>query len=274
MRRPLLLVTQGSSRSRTRGGFSLLELLITMGIVAVLLGLLLPSLRYLRYAANGAVCATNLRQIGIGWRQYVDDHQAMPYREDADWKYGGASFVARKSEGGRRPVLSNDRPVNAYIATEGGQANDNLAYLFRSPLDRGFRWTARSGRPVDRDVYPQRTAFERFGTSYRANPLLLDARQGNPGGEPGPMAEHEIQTMPSRMLLVSVPQWQIAVDGEWRIDASWHAQPDTGNVLFLDGSVRLVDYVDGLGSEFEYVPAHTPGPRPFIGSPPIPPSPR
>ena len=115
------------SRRQIRRGFSLLELLVTMGIVSVLLGLLIPSLRYVRYAANGAVCATNLRQIGIGWRQYVDDHQAMPFREDADWKYGGASFVVGAGGGDKRAVLSSDRPVNSYIMPDTAEDGSGLA---------------------------------------------------------------------------------------------------------------------------------------------------
>lgn len=258
--------TRPTSLARRRG-FSMLELLITMAIVSILLGLLLPSLRYVRYAANGAVCATNLRQIGIGWRQYVDDHQAMPFRADADWKYGGAAFLGAD----RRAVLAGDRPVNSYIVTEGQQESDSLAFLFRSPLDRGYRWTEASGKPVSQEVFPERTVFERFGTSYRANPLLLDQRRTRPTARPGPLAEHEIQTMPSRMLLIAVPQWQIAVDREWRVEASWHPQVDTGNVLFLDGSVRHVDFVEGLGTEFDYLPYPVAGPRPLIGTPALPP---
>lgn len=263
-------LSSNARRARALRGFSMLELLITMGIVAVLLSLLLPSLRYVRYAANGAVCATNLRQIGIGWRQYVDDHQAMPFREDADWKYGGASFLA----GGRRTVLATDRPVNDYILPDSPQSTDSLAYLFRSPLDTGYHWTEASGHPVSQSVFPQPTVFERFGTSYRANPLLLDQRRWRPAGPAGPMAEHEIVTMPSRMLLVGVPQWQISVDGEWRVHASWHPEPQTGNALFLDGSVRQTDFAEGLGSTFEYLPRPIPGPRPLIGTPMLPPEPR
>lgn len=265
MRTPLGNPTN-STRFRSRG-FSILELLITMGIVTILLGLLLPSLRYVRYAANGAVCATNLRQIGIGWRQYVDDHQAMPYRADADWKYGGASFLGAE----RRAVLSSDRPLNSYIMTESEQDSDSLAILFRSPLDRGYQWTEASGMPVTQDVFRQRTVFERFGTSYRANPLLLDERRTRPTATPGPLAEHEIEVMPSRMLLAAVPQWQIAVDREWRIEASWHPEPDTGNVLFLDGSVRHLNFTDGLGTDYEYVPRPVEGHRPIIGTPALPP---
>lgn len=250
----------------------MVELLITMGIVGILLGLLLPSLRYVRYAANGAVCSTNLRQIGIGWRQYVDDHMAMPFREDADWKYGGARFVRERGGEGVRAVLASDRPVNPYILTDDDQENGALAFLFRSPLDKGFHWTEASGRPVTQSVFPQPTAFERFGTSYRANPLLLDRRRLNPAAKPGPMAEHEIVTMPSRMLLIAVPQWQIAVDGEWRIDASWHPEPDSGNTLFLDGSVRHLNFSEGLGTQFDFVPRPVEGPRPMIGSPGVPPT--
>ena len=256
---------------RARAAFSLLELLVTMAIVAVLLSLLLPTLRYVRYAANGAVCATNLRQIGIGWRQYVDDHQAMPYREDADWKYGGAAFRYDQSTGASRAVLASDRPVNDYILTEGDQDNDAIAYLFKSPMDRGYRWTEASGRPASQAVYPQPTVFERFGTSYRANPLLLNERRWKPGASAGPIAEHKILTMPSRMLLIAVPQWQIVVDREWRIEAQWDPQANSGNTLFLDGSVRLIDFAEGLGGQYEYLPQPIDGPRPLIGTPAIPP---
>ena len=258
------------ARASVIRGFTLLELLVTMAIVAVLLSLLLPSLRYVRYAANGAVCATNLRQIGIGRRQYIDDHQAMPYRADADWKYGGASFLG----GGKRTVLAADRPVNDYVLSDSEQASDALAFLFRSPLDTGYRWTEASGSAHGQSVFPQPTVFERFGTSYRANPLLLDQRRSRPASPEGPMAEHEILTMPSRMLLVAVPQWQIAVDGEWQVDASWHPEPNTGNVLFLDGSVRQTNFGEGLGTTYEYLPRPVPGPSPIVGTPALPPAPR
>lgn len=253
---------------RAEGAFSILELLVTMSIVAVLISLLLPSLRYVRYAANGAVCATNLRQIGIGWRQYADDHRAMPYRSEADWKYGGAAFVGAQ----RRPVLAADRPINDYILTDsaGSATGDHLVTLFRSPLDRGYRWTEASGRPTHESVFDEPTVYERFGTSYRANPLLLDKRRTQPFATPGPMAEHEIVTMPSRMLVVAVPQWQIAVDGEWRVHASWHPKPNTGNILLLDGAVRHVHFADDLGKTYEYLPKPIHGPTPLIGTPTLP----
>jgi len=67
------------SRGLSRGGFSLIDLIVSMGIVLVLIGLLMPSLRMMRETANRVVCASNARQIGYGVALYAEDHHdALP----------------------------------------------------------------------------------------------------------------------------------------------------------------------------------------------------
>ena len=81
---------------------------------ARLVGLLLPTLIYARDAARTAVCAANLRQVGMAWSQYLDDHEVFPQHEvDPDWKYGGVRFNAAGA-----PVLASDRPINRYLTDE------------------------------------------------------------------------------------------------------------------------------------------------------------
>jgi len=54
--------------------FTLLELLVVIGIIAILASLLLPALGRAKATATSASCLNNLKQLQVSWQMYVDDH--------------------------------------------------------------------------------------------------------------------------------------------------------------------------------------------------------
>ena len=56
---------------RRRRGFTLIELLVVIGIIALLMGLLLPVISKARDHANAVKCASNLHQLGMMWTMYA-----------------------------------------------------------------------------------------------------------------------------------------------------------------------------------------------------------
>lgn len=63
-----------SRRTATQPGFTLVELLVVIGIIALLLGILAPSLARAKMKAQQIVCMNNLRQINLAFELYANNH--------------------------------------------------------------------------------------------------------------------------------------------------------------------------------------------------------
>ena len=70
-----------SSCRRLKIGFTLLELLVVISVIALLTALLLPALYKAKSAAASTVCRGNLHQVGLALRMYLDDYGCYPF----DW---------------------------------------------------------------------------------------------------------------------------------------------------------------------------------------------
>ena len=87
-------------RARTRGagatGFTLIELLVVIAIIAILAAMLLPALNRAKQRAQSVQCMSNLRQLMLCWKMYVNDANGLlPINGELqaanpnDWPNGG-----------------------------------------------------------------------------------------------------------------------------------------------------------------------------------------
>lgn len=103
--------------SKSRFGFTLLELLIGIAILAVLLALLIPAAPKLVERSKATKCVNNMRQLGFGLLAYAGEHNGrFPTMPDADdiaakdtskgWQGQIADYIGYNSNTGNPPVFA------------------------------------------------------------------------------------------------------------------------------------------------------------------------
>ena len=250
----------GDKKRRLPTAFTLVELLVAIAIIAVLLAIIMPSLRMARSATRRVVCQSNLKQIALAWLAYLEDNEgAFYYGKNANLNYGGWEGLSGEP----------NRPLNIYLNMPAIEENENDAKIFRCPADRG-------GNPDS--LYEK--VYRVCGTSYQTNIFLI-----GPGGfrdfslfYPPPLRTPEVILLgekinahlpdiniddvanPSRLLLIGDYGWI----GQWNPTplpplyqtrkelTEWHDRPDCHNVAFLDSHVKFLNIRKGYYVTSEY----------------------
>jgi len=115
---------------RRVNGFTLVELLVVIGVIAVLIGILVPVLSRSRAAANRAMCLNNVKQLYNGILMYCNDNHGW-FPTCAYWD-NGVSYVTYAEDWVH--WQANRNLNDSAIARYAGQ-NEQLRKLLRCPAD-------------------------------------------------------------------------------------------------------------------------------------------
>ena len=158
-------------RKRSRA-FTLVELLVVIGIIAVLIGILLPVISGAQARARTTACMSNLRQIGVGLRAYANDN-----RDHYPDKVGVGNWSYRRKPGYTEPTDASSYPewMGLAAALHGIRYNDydlNMSKVqVKESLDqvlaRNGRWLSGASNVWMCPAFP--AVFEQYGNTYAYN---------------------------------------------------------------------------------------------------------
>ena len=199
---------------RKRRGFTLVELLVVVSIVALLVSILLPTLRGARAQAKRAACSGHLRQIGVALTAYLFDYND---------RFPFASYLPSL---GPAP-LETEEPI--YIAKVLERYVGHQAQVFRCPADL-------PGRKERDSPNAGLSYFDSEETSYEYHIMEFGVRPHFPflGGR---SIEEAVALLSRRH-----PDRPIALNAVWlmRDYDNFHGKagtPGARRYLFVDGHV-------------------------------------
>jgi prepilin-type N-terminal cleavage/methylation domain-containing protein/prepilin-type processing-associated H-X9-DG protein len=268
--------------TRCKRAFTLVELLVVIGIISVLISILLPALAKARKAANAVACASNLRQIGLAMSMYCSDNQGyLPFayidvgpspnangnavtwddllnryvgRRDDLLKVGGVTYLENQWNPNPNPLFIC--PDDLFERTAGGYQKRSYSIVQCS--------FAAGSASYSGTVYGMATRTFNYTTGWTPNPTFRCYRPGDAA------ASAETLLLVERPLFISGGQYLgnrlgstggVLVDTPYDQTANGAIEPlhdGRWNYLFVDGHVDLMVPQDTIRPPYTVTSAKQP----------------
>ncbi|MHB1158223.1 MAG: type II secretion system protein [Phycisphaerales bacterium] len=213
--------------SHIEHGFTLVELLVVVSIIALLLAILLPSLNKARQAARNVTCLSQQKQIGLLLNMYADDFQGwVPpgYSEITKTQNDAWSYLLWPyAYGDHRAFRFSDNDLQHGSTTDGAATDKNI---FTCPVVRLSRF--------DTPQPPSATALQ--------SPLFSYALNTTPSGNYRIPYRVNAILQPGSAMSVFEDSRPICNAWTYHLSSGMLPHPDSANALYFDAHAAGLSY--------------------------------